>query len=273
MQTPADLMALADRVLDQLVRAARTTLEDDLLSVVLYGSAAEGRLRPASDVHLLFVLARLDALRFARLREPLRVAQVALRVSPMLVLQDELRAACHAFPDKFADLARRRRVLYGADVLEEITPTRAASVARLGQILLNHALRLRRGYALHSLREEQATRALAEATGAIRVCAATLFELRAEAVASPKRALSHWADALAGQPYGALLDRMARAHSGEDLPLGAAGPALLQLSELSLRLRADVLALEDASAGWRSVHDAEVDHQAEQREKQQRGNA
>jgi predicted nucleotidyltransferase len=243
MQTPADLMATAERALDELVRAARRALEDDLLSVVLYGSAAEGRLRPASEVNLLFVFARLDAVRLGRLREPLRIAQAAVRLSPMLVLRDELRAACDAYPDKFADLTRRRRVLYGEDVVGAVAPTRAASIARLGQVLLNHALRLRRGYALLSLRDEQATRALAEATGSIRVCAATLLELRAEPVTSPRQALSRWAEPLAGQPYTALLDQMARAHAGESLPLGAAGPALLLLSELALRLRGDVLGL------------------------------
>ena len=243
MQTPADRMAVAERVLAELVRAARATLDADLLSVVLYGAAAEGRLRSTSDVNLLFVFARLDAARLARLREPLRVAQAALRVSPLLVLHDELRAACEALPDKFADLARRRRVLYGEDVLGLVTPTRAASITRLGQVLLNHALRLRRSYALLSLRDEQATRALAEATGAIWVCAATLLELRSESATSPRQALSRWAAGSGGQPYDMLLESMARAHAGEPLPLGEAGPTLLQLSELSLRLRADVLAL------------------------------
>ena len=39
----------AERGLSDLVAAARQALGDTLDSIVLYGSAAEGRLRPASD--------------------------------------------------------------------------------------------------------------------------------------------------------------------------------------------------------------------------------
>jgi hypothetical protein len=46
----------ADRGLSDLVAAARQALGDTLDSIVLYGSAAEARLRPASDVNVIFVL-------------------------------------------------------------------------------------------------------------------------------------------------------------------------------------------------------------------------
>lgn len=41
------------KALDEIVAAARHALEPDLLSVVLFGSAAEGRMRPTSDVNRL----------------------------------------------------------------------------------------------------------------------------------------------------------------------------------------------------------------------------
>jgi Nucleotidyltransferase domain len=58
-------------VSDQLPETVRTTLSeftaaaqqafaDDLVSVVLFGSAAEGRLRATSDVNLVLVLRRAD---------------------------------------------------------------------------------------------------------------------------------------------------------------------------------------------------------------------
>src|SRR4051812_12577206 len=43
-------------VLSDFAARARDVLADDLVSVVLFGSAAEGRLRPTSDVNLILVL-------------------------------------------------------------------------------------------------------------------------------------------------------------------------------------------------------------------------
>jgi len=53
--TPANSEAV-ESVLAELVAAARSAFADALVSVVLFGSAAEGRLRPASDVNLLILL-------------------------------------------------------------------------------------------------------------------------------------------------------------------------------------------------------------------------
>ena len=53
----------AEQGLTVLVAAAREALGHTLESIVLYGSAAEGRLRPASDVNVIFVLTSFDAAR------------------------------------------------------------------------------------------------------------------------------------------------------------------------------------------------------------------
>lgn len=44
------------RVLTDVLRKAREVFASDLLSVVLYGSAAAGQMRPTCDVNLLLVL-------------------------------------------------------------------------------------------------------------------------------------------------------------------------------------------------------------------------
>ena len=45
------------RVLAGFIESAREAFGDDLRSVVLYGSGADGQLRPTSDVNLLLLLA------------------------------------------------------------------------------------------------------------------------------------------------------------------------------------------------------------------------
>ena len=71
------------------------------------------------------------------MREPLRVAQAAIRLSPMFVLDAELPAAITSFAEKFADILRRRRITLSADPFIGVTIPREIVIARLDQVLLN----------------------------------------------------------------------------------------------------------------------------------------
>src|SRR5437867_3252548 len=127
------------RVLSDFVDAAREAFDDDLLSVILYGSAAEGALRLTSDVNVILVLRAFDRTKADRLHGPLQVAQAAIRLAAMFLLQDEIVAAARAFAQKFADILRRRRVLFGEDSFLGLAIPRSALVVRLDQVLLNLA--------------------------------------------------------------------------------------------------------------------------------------
>src|SRR5467141_4034451 len=87
----------------------------DVRSVVLYGSAAEGRLRPASDVNLILVFSAFDPARAAALRAPYAAGEAAVRLTAMFLLESELHPACELFAQKFSDVLRRHRVLHGPD--------------------------------------------------------------------------------------------------------------------------------------------------------------
>jgi predicted nucleotidyltransferase len=131
------------RVLDEFVAAARAAFGDDLVSVLLYGSAAEGAVRATSDVNVILVLSSFVPAKADRLRDPLRTAYAAVKLSAMFLLRDEVAAAAQSFAQKFADVLRRRRVLYGEDPFSTISIPREALVARLNQVLLNLTLRMR----------------------------------------------------------------------------------------------------------------------------------
>jgi hypothetical protein len=72
----------------------------------------------------------------------------------MFLLATEVPAAMEAFAAKFADVLRRRRVLFGDDPFAGRTIPRAAEIARLRQVLLNLILRLRAAYVSDGDREE-----------------------------------------------------------------------------------------------------------------------
>ena len=54
-----DLPEQVSRVLTEFVAAAQAAFAADLRSIILFGSAAEGRLRATSDVNLLLLLTKI----------------------------------------------------------------------------------------------------------------------------------------------------------------------------------------------------------------------
>jgi predicted nucleotidyltransferase len=94
---PGTLSPIVDRTLNDFVAALQRTFGDDLSSVLLFGTAAEGQLRATSDVNVMVVLTAFDPERAQRLAEPLGVVAAAVRLRPMFVLETELPAAADAF--------------------------------------------------------------------------------------------------------------------------------------------------------------------------------
>jgi hypothetical protein len=232
----ADLPAPVQRLLADFVAAARDTLGDDLRAIVLYGSAAEGRVRPTSDVNLILVLERFDPARLDRLREPFLVAQAGIRVAPMLLLASEIPAALEDFAVKFGDVLRRRRVLHGPDPFAGMSVSRPAAIARLRQVLLNLHLRLRAAYLARSLHDEQAASTVADAAGPLRAAAATLLELESTPAGSSREALERIVAEMPGPDWSDVLARVGDARQRRALPPGVAGTTLLRLIELAGRL-------------------------------------
>lgn len=218
------------QALDAFVAAARAAFGPDLLSVVLFGSAAEDRLRATSDVNVIVVLRAFDPAKGRAFREPLAVAGAAIRLRAMFLLESEAGDAAHLFAVKFSDVRRRHRVLWGSDLFRDLKVPRAAAIARLNQVLLNLALRLRERFLEEGGREERLALVIADAAGPLRACAAEILELEGNPASSPKEALQKTA--------GAPLASLSQAREEGVLPPGVAEPALLELIDLAGRLRA-----------------------------------
>jgi predicted nucleotidyltransferase len=222
--------------IDAFVTGAKEALGDDLVSVVLFGSAAEGRMRATSDVNLILVLARFTPERVDKLREAFRLAHATIRLEAMMILEEEIAAATEAFAVKFADIRARHKVLHGRDVIGAIHPSRGAMVHRVRQILLNFILRTRERYVLVSLREEQLSPLVADAAGALRAAAEILLELEGRPAASPKEALEKLAAEIDAGAYRDALARMSEAREQGKLPPGVGSGVVLKLLELGKAL-------------------------------------
>lgn len=231
---PPKLPANVDLVLNEFVNATKNAFQSDLRSIVLYGSGAEGKLRPASDVNLIVLLARFDQNKADQLREPLRLAQAAINLRAMFLLENEVQPASQAFAVKFADIRRRRRVLYGNDPFASISISREDSIFRLKQTLLNLTLRLRESYILRGLREEQLVATIADAAGPLRSCAATLLELEGGTAPSPKDALQQISASLPdAEKRNEEVQLISESRKKRTLPAGVAAPTLFHLIELA----------------------------------------
>lgn len=241
VKTDAERMASTEAVLEALVQAARAALGSELLSVVLFGSAADGRLRATSDVNLLMLLKSFAPAGIDALREPLRLAHAVARVEVMFLLEDELPVAASLFAVKFNDIRSRHRILWGSNPFASLVIDEADLRRRLREILLNLAIRLRERYALVSLREEQLGNILAEASGPLRAAAAALLNLQGKTAAAPREALETVAAATQERAFTEAVALLPQARQQERLAPGSGASALLALSQLASRLR---LALE-----------------------------
>lgn len=241
---PSNLPEPVRRELALLVELTQAAFGGALKSIILFGSAAEGMLRPASDVNLLVLLATFDPEKADALREPLRRIAAAIDLHAMFLLEAELPAAMEAFAVKFGDIARRRHVLCGSDPFAGLSPSPEKALARLKQILLNLTVRMREAYLLRSLREEQLVYLISEMTGPLRACASTLLELQGAPAANGKEALARLASTLLTSPVDTeLMEHISQARQTRALPAGTATATFHALRELAEKMGAQANAM------------------------------
>lgn len=194
--------------LSDFVAAAQDAFGNDLLSATLFGTAAEGKLRPTSDVNLILILKRFDRQAADKICEPLRMARATILLEAMFILESEIHLASEVFAVKFSDIESRHKVILGKDYFANLEIPTTALKLRLRQVLTNQILRLREMYVLTSLREEQLAKIIADAAGPLRSAATSLLKLQGRSAENPKEALilivrenlkdSKWDEVLAG---------------------------------------------------------------------------
>jgi Nucleotidyltransferase domain len=189
MDIPKTLPEPVRRALGGFTAQLRQAFADDLVAIVLFGSAAEGRLRETSDVNLIVVLSKVDPARLEAIGDAYRLVHAAIRLSAMFIRASEIPIASEAFAVKFADIATRHVVLWGSDPFAGLTVSRDAQQRRLHQVLVNLVLRLREHYALAAKYADQLALAAADAVGPLRAAAATLLMLESGAAVEPRAAL------------------------------------------------------------------------------------
>lgn len=116
------------RDLDRRLDAFATDLERaagaNLRSLVLYGSAARGNLRPGSDVNLLLLLGDASAAALGPLGPAVREWVKSGEPPPLIFSEASWRASADVFPIEIEDVRQHHRVLRGADPVRDLATSR-----------------------------------------------------------------------------------------------------------------------------------------------------
>lgn len=115
-----------DKSIQQLIRdeflpLVRDVFGDRLVSVVLYGSGADGSYRPGvSDVNILILLDEPQPELLERLAKEGRRVMKKRRTTPMVISEEEYRQGADVFPMEYLDIRDRHITLFGSDLTGEL---------------------------------------------------------------------------------------------------------------------------------------------------------
>lgn len=133
-----------DKALDQLVEKLRKAYGERLVSIVLYGSGANGDHQPKySDFNILCVLKNVTLREIGESQEIFRWWRERGSPSPLLLSEQEVATATDCFAIEFLDMQHQHRVLYGEDVVSCLVIDRTFYRAQVEHDLRAKLLRLR----------------------------------------------------------------------------------------------------------------------------------
>jgi predicted nucleotidyltransferase len=133
-----------ERILSELVERLKSALGDQLVSVILYGSAAVGDWnKENSDLNVLCVLEQLSPRELLKVEPVVKWWREQGRPPALLLTAEEVRTSTDCFAIEFHDMKKYRRVLYGADLLEDLMVDNSFYRAQVEHELRSKQIRLR----------------------------------------------------------------------------------------------------------------------------------
>jgi hypothetical protein len=110
-----------EKLSSEFVEKIRAAAGPNLVSVILYGSAAEGEFHPEySDLNLLCILRDASFNSLGKIAEVVAWWRGKKHRPPLLLTQADLRTSVDVFSIEFVDMKQRHRLLYGEDVLRSL---------------------------------------------------------------------------------------------------------------------------------------------------------
>lgn len=152
--------------LTHLVNELRAAHGENLVSVVLYGSAAAGdHIELRSDHNLVIVLNRITTEDLRLSQAPMKEWQGLGQPMPVYFSVEELNDAADVFPIEFLQMEKARKVLYGRDPFEFVQISRANLRHQTEYELRTKLIQLRRLYIPASTSIEKLSSLMSDSLG------------------------------------------------------------------------------------------------------------
>jgi len=140
-----------DQLLKEMVSRLKKAAESNLLSVILYGSAATDEFQPKhSDLNVLCVLQDLSREELSKLHAASTWWAKKGHPAPLFFTLNELHHSADIFAIELLDIKAARRILYGEDVVASLPVPTDLHRLHVERELRNNTLRLRQYYVMHA---------------------------------------------------------------------------------------------------------------------------
>ncbi len=121
IHTVLALLPAATRArVEAFAKEAVAILGDELVALIVFGSAVRGGLTSRSDVDVVMVVSRDEPARLRALHDAVAIARVSARLDLQVLLHSEIASAADVFPVLFDDLRGCHAVLVGVDVFKDL---------------------------------------------------------------------------------------------------------------------------------------------------------
>lgn len=136
-----------EKQLNELVEKLRRAAESNLVSVVLYGSAARGEFRPEySNLNVLCLVKALDAAALSDLSPAARWWARKGHPAPLVFTREELERSADVFAIELTDIKESHRILLGEDPFPSLSVPMDLHHLQVERELRNGLVRLREHY-------------------------------------------------------------------------------------------------------------------------------
>ena len=110
-----------EELIAEFVAKIKAAAGDNLVSAILYGSAAQGEFHPEySDLNLLCLLRDVSLPSLAKIAPVIHWWRSKRHRPPLVMSPAELNASADVFSIEFSDMKQRYRVLHGEDPLRDL---------------------------------------------------------------------------------------------------------------------------------------------------------
>jgi len=217
-----------ERRLERFATAVGDAAGDNLVSLVLYGSAAVGQSGTRSDVNLLLVLRDASAAGLRPLGPAFRDWVRAGERAPLVFSQTGWRNAADVFPIEIEDIRHQHRILRGVDPVAELRTRPEHLRHQLEREARGLLIQLRASYAAAESDGRALTQVVAESLGSVLALFRALLRHRGADVPDDATALVAAAAAVAGLEAGAFAWPVAQRTAPKPARLAAYDPVAAQ---------------------------------------------